>query len=338
VTLGEEGGVVLYVNGMPAGQLWGEVSEADAKVVTFVTEKEITNSGKYMLYVAPATFVDADGNTNEEMMLNYQVKAAVNSFTYAYVTPAQHQVQKSLKVLTIGFIGEVQDVVSSKSINVVDAEGKTVTTAKLGLDDYDWNAVIVTFKDEITAPGQYSITIPEEYVFSFEQTYNPEFTLTFTIEGEKPAAKPLEIVSVDPAKGSVIEKFDMVKVTFNQEVRVNKMFGAEYFFNGTYIADAGVYVDPTDPKTVIIDTQGEYKNKGTWGFSVQQGTIVTLDGTECESFELTYEVADITGINGIFAEHKNDVYTLDGRKVVVMPGQKIKKGLYIVGGKKVYVK
>ncbi len=336
VTLGEEGGVVLYVNGEPGGQLEGFVSEEDAKVVTFVTEKEISNSGKYMLYVAPATFVDADGNTNEEMKLNYQVKAAVNSFTYAYVTPAQHQVQKSLKVLTIGFIGEVQDVVLSKSINVVDAEGKTVTTAKLGLDDYDLNAVIVTFKDEITAPGQYSITIPEEYVFSWEQTYNPEFTLTFTIEGEK---QPLEIVSVDPAKGSVIPAISMVKITFNQEVTVPKMFGnAKLYYNGTYFDDPALYVDKTDAKVVYIDIQSEYKNKATWSFEIKPGAIVTKDGTPCEEILLSYEVGDITCINGISVEQMNDVYTLDGRKVVVTPGQKIKKGLYIVGGKKVYVK
>ena len=160
VTIGEEGGVTLSANG---GTTTLEViaSDEETSVVTFTTGKEITVSGDYELKVAAGTFVDADGNTNEEMMLNYVIEAAINSFELAYSIPAVHQVQKSLKVLTIGFIGEVQDVVSSKSINVVDAEGKTVTTAKLGLDDYDWNAVIVTFKDEITAPGQYSITIPE---------------------------------------------------------------------------------------------------------------------------------------------------------------------------------
>ena len=466
VTLGAEGGVVLYVNGMPAGQLWGEVSEEDAKVVTFVTEKEISNSGKYMLYVAPATFVDADGNTNEEMMLNYQVKAAVNSFTYAYVTPAQHQVQKSLKVLTIGFIGEVQDVVSSKSINVVDAEGKTVTTAKLGLDDYDWNAVIVTFKDEITAPGQYSITIPEEYVFSWEQTYNPEFTLTFTIEGEEPevpfntfvptkitpaegiveslkeivldfgpndypgtngldmnstfnltnaagdvvatgklsysgwtaAAVTLDkevvepgvytiiipegsiwnskvngtadkgvsngarcnptleltyeikgattVAAVDPACGHYEVMPATIKVTFSQEISAitfsrvrTDVVNDAYTLQATDMNINGKELTFTVPAEYVTEARNMLIMLSVVDANGNSVSYASNEETAIEGYVMLEYTADgITGINGITVEQLNDVYTLDGRKVVLTPGQKIKKGLYIVGGKKVYVK
>ena len=420
VTLGEEGGVVLYVNGSPVGQLWGDVSEADAKVVTFVTEKEISNSGKYMLYVAPATFVDADGNTNEEMMLNYQVKAAVNSFTYAYVIPAQHQVQKSLKVLTIGFIGEVQDVVSSKSINVVDAEGKTVTTAKLDLDDYDWNAVIVTFKDEITAPGQYSITIPEEYVFSWEQTYNPEFTLTFTIEGEedKPVdytplhtgtktntGRNISAVKLTSALGENVYELSATeqaqdytdatavatfKVIAGEEVTPSVQYagtwmhhavfvdfdadgftgalaeGSEWepagdlvaysFYNngstsdefgwnsvGQSISGEGranptipAFTAPTEPGTYrmrfvqdwcSIDPAGDNDGKFS-DFKANGGQIV----------DVILEVGENTGIEAVATKTSNKVYTIDGRLVNAKAGDKLAKGLYIVGGKKVYVK
>ena len=420
VTLGEEGGVVLYVNGSPVGQLEGFVSEEDAKVVTFVTEKEISNSGKYMLYVAPATFVDADGNTNEEMMLNYQVKAAVNSFTYAYVTPAQHQVQKSLKVLTIGFIGEVQDVVSSKSINVVDAEGKTVTTAKLDLDDYDGNAVIVTFKDEITAPGQYSITIPEEYVFSWEQTYNPEFTLTFTIEGEED--KPVDYTPLHSGtKTNTGRNISAVKLTSTLGENVYELSATEQTqdytdatavatfkviageevtpavaYAGTWMHHA-VFVDfdadgftgalaegsnwepagdlvaysfynngstsdefgwnsvgqsisgegranPTIPAFTAPAEPGTYRMRFVQDWCSidpagdNDGKFSDFKANGGQIVDVILEVGENTGIETVATKTSNKVYTIDGRMVNAKAGDKLAKGLYIVGGKKVYVK
>ena len=421
VTLGEEGGVVLYVNGSPVGQLWGEVSEADAKVVTFVTEKEISNSGKYMLYVAPATFVDADGNTNEEMMLNYQVKAAVNSFTYAYVTPAQHQVQKSLKVLTIGFIGEVQDVVSSKSINVVDAEGKTVTTAKLDLDDYDWNAVIVTFKDEITAPGQYSITIPEEYVFSWEQTYNPEFTLTFTIEGEEEeetvdytplhtgtktnTGRNISVVKLTSALGENVYELSATeqtqdytdatavatfKVIAGEEVTPSVQYGGTWMHHAVFVdfdADgftgalaegsewepAGDLVaysfynngstsdefgwnsvgqsisgdnraNPTIPAFTAPAEPGTYRMRFVQDWCSidpagdNDGKFSDFKANGGQIVDVILEVGENTGIEAVATKTSNKVYTIDGRMVNAKAGDKLAKGLYIVGGKKIYVK
>ena len=421
VTLGEEGGVVLYVNGSPVGQLEGFVSEEDAKVVTFVTEKEISNSGKYMLYVAPATFVDADGNTNEEMMLNYQVKAAVNSFTYAYVTPAQHQVQKSLKVLTIGFIGEVQDVVSSKSINVVDAEGKTVTTAKLDLDDYDGNAVIVTFKDEITAPGQYSITIPEEYVFSWEQTYNPEFTLTFTIEGEeedKPVdytplhsgtktntGRNISAVKLTSTLGENVYELSATeqtqdytdatavatfKVIAGEEVTPSVQYGGTWMHHAVFVdfdADgftgalaegsnwepAGDLVaysfynngstsdefgwnsvgqsisgegraNPTIPAFTAPAEPGTYRMRFVQDWCSidpagdNDGKFSDFKANGGQIVDVILEVGENTGIETVATKTSNKVYTIDGRMVNAKAGDKLAKGLYIVGGKKVYVK
>ena len=54
--------------------------------------------------------------------------------------------------------------------------------------------------------------------------------------------------------------------------------------------------------------------------------------------DVLLEVTDATGISAVDVDNINDVYTLDGRKVNVKAGQKLNKGIYIVGGKKVYVK
>ena len=54
--------------------------------------------------------------------------------------------------------------------------------------------------------------------------------------------------------------------------------------------------------------------------------------------DVILEVTDATGIGAISVDGNNDVYSLDGRKVNVKMGKKLNKGIYIVNGKKVYVK
>ena len=68
------------------------------------------------------------------------------------------------------------------------------------------------------------------------------------------------------------------------------------------------------------------------------GKFGDFKGNGDQIVDVMIEVGEYTGINGVNVENANDVYTLDGRKVVVKAGQKLNKGLYIVGGKKVYVK
>ena len=68
------------------------------------------------------------------------------------------------------------------------------------------------------------------------------------------------------------------------------------------------------------------------------GKFGDFKGNGDQIVDVMIEVGEYTGINGVNVENANDVYTLDGRKVVVKAGQKLGKGLYIVGGKKVYVK
>jgi hypothetical protein len=49
-------------------------------------------------------------------------------------------------------------------------------------------------------------------------------------------------------------------------------------------------------------------------------------------------VVEATGIETVATKTSNKVYTIDGRMVNAKAGEKLAKGLYIVGGKKIYVK
>ena len=161
-----------------------QINGTDAKTITVTLQEPYSLAGGYIYYIAAGSLVAADGSVNEEdIMLEYNIEAAPNSFGNVYSYPASGSTVESLVNVRMGFMSEVASV-SKEAINVVDGNGTTVTTATLAADDFDLNAVELTLAQEITAGGTYKIVIPEGYINSAAGTYNPELTLTYTIEGE----------------------------------------------------------------------------------------------------------------------------------------------------------
>ena len=97
-----------------------------------------------------------------------------------------------------------------------------------------------------------------------------------------------------------------------------------------------VFTAPTEPGLYRVRFVQTWCNIDPAGDA--DGKFGDFKGNGDQIVDVMIEVGEYTGINGVNVENANDVYTLDGRKVVVKAGQKFGKGLYIVGGKKVYVK
>ena len=172
-----------------------QINGTDAKTITVTLQEPYSLAGGYIYYIAAGSLVAADGSVNEEdIMLEYNIEAAPNSFGNVYAAPASGSTVESLKTITMGFMGEVASV-SKEAINVVDGNGTTVTTATLAADDFDFNAVELTLAQEITAAGTYKVVIPEGYINSAAGTYNPELTLTYTIEGEEVSEEVLALIA-----------------------------------------------------------------------------------------------------------------------------------------------
>ena len=172
-----------------------QINGTDAKTITVTLQEPYSLAGGYIYYIAAGSLVAADGSVNEEdIMLEYNIEAAPNSFGNVYSYPASGSTVESLVNVRMGFMGEVASV-SKEAINVVDGNGTTVTTATLATDDFDFNAVELTLAQEITAGGTYKIVIPENYIVSTSGTYNPELTLTYTIEGEEVSEEVLALIA-----------------------------------------------------------------------------------------------------------------------------------------------
>ena len=119
----------------------------------------------------------------------------------------------------------------------------------------------------------------------------------------------------------------------------------EYGYNSVGTSIAGndrhmpklpVFTAPTVPGTYRVRFVQTWCNIDPAGDA--DGKFGDFKGNGDQIVDVLLEVGEYTGINGVSVEDLNDVYTLDGRKVAVKAGQKLNKGLYIVGGKKVFVK
>ncbi|MBO5134921.1 MAG: hypothetical protein J6C15_07220 [Bacteroidaceae bacterium] len=168
-----------------------QVSVTDPKSITVTLQEPYSLAGEYVYYMAAGTITAVDETTNEgDIMIGYTIEAAPNSFGNVYAAPASGSTVETLKSVTMGFMSEVASV-KSDAINVTDADGNLATTATLAADDMDFNAVVVTLAEEVTKAGTYTIVVPEGFITSVSGTYNPELTLTYTIEAPAYDVKPV---------------------------------------------------------------------------------------------------------------------------------------------------
>ena len=175
-----------------------EVSADDATQVTLTLDEPIAATGLYLLSIPEEAFTAEDGTFNPEVNSQITVQAPANTFMYDSTTPAN-----GATVVTLESIKITYDCYAFPDnfnpINVLDANGEMVTTATLASDDSDWNSVNLVLAAPIETAGTYSITVPEQSIYdewynefvedkgvSSGATYNPAYTLSFTVTGPYP--------------------------------------------------------------------------------------------------------------------------------------------------------
>ena len=175
-----------------------EVSAEDATQVTLTLDEPIAATGLYMLSIPEEAFTAEDGTFNPEVNSQITVTPPANTFTFDSTTPANGA--KVAVLDTVKFTYACWAFPDNfTAIDVLDANGETVTTGTLAYDDYDYNSVNLVLATPIEAAGTYTINVPEQYIYdewynefaddkglSSGATYNPAYTLSFTVTGTYP--------------------------------------------------------------------------------------------------------------------------------------------------------
>ena len=221
---------------------------------------------------------------------------------------------------------------------------------------------------KISKTGTYSFEIPAGLI---KATDGEEFAgETFTFQVEEPIV--LEVIAQTPAADEEVESFSAITFEFNKDIEFIQAAGGTGTGTGTGTGDAtgtnpdagagtgtgtsgpAQYIKLKDANngvvatywvsaatiegatvTFVAEMNKVISTPGTYTFVIPAGLIKATDGEEYAGGTFTFTVAEETAIEDVDAEVENNViYDLSGRRIVEIT----KSGIYIVGGKKVYVK
>ena len=303
---------------------------------------------------------------NPEVRIAYTVVApAPAKTTVVSINPACGHYDELPSLINIEFSNEVKAV----EFGVVRNSATGLRGYTLTENDYR----VQENKVAIRIPSQYltyqdyvNITISvidvnDQYVtYAYDPEYESEdwITLNYTAPVK---ADVFVMESSDPVAGEV-EKLDVINVTFSNPASQSyfQVVGGLNKNNEVVVLNATGEVVTKATMEVVLEEdwntnvvkftlETPVTEAGEYTFVIPEATVFDeMYNDEVEDFgiawgarynpeiRIAYTVVVPTGINNLVVNGKTEVYTLDGRKVNAT--QKLAKGVYVVNGKKVYVK
>ena len=178
-----------------------EVSATDPKALV-ITPHDPIGDGKYILVVEAGAVVTADGETNEELIYEFNVAINYETFIPTRTIPTDGETVESLSKIIIEYDGYTNDypayIVDVNVIYVKDMDGNTVTTGKLAWGTSSFTAVDINLGEEIKTNGTYQVIVPAYSIYNKGWTNaatrrcNPELILTFTVENNDTAIEGVD--------------------------------------------------------------------------------------------------------------------------------------------------
>ena len=221
-------------------------------------------------------------------------ETAKNTFAYTEVSPANGSEVETLSKIRLTYPVLSESVDYEQSIAVINtATGETVTQGTLNWEDYWGGSTVITFTLDaaITAAGTYSITVPEGLIYDDKiiwndddtmddsaATYNPEFTLTYTVTGTATPKNTFNYLSVSPENNSEVESLSKISLTYSARSESIEYYEPIEVINtatSEKVTDANLYWEDYDGGspvvTLTLDT--EIITPGTYSITVPEGYI-----------------------------------------------------------------
>ncbi len=303
--------------------------ESYSIAIHYTFKERVVDPGKYYVTIPAGSFVIHEEGRyfdNEEMILTYYVLGGDEAESGLVFDPASGSVVETLS----GFKATCDEGLSislepGEGIGVYNSSSVELTYAEYVENDLDDDGfideIVFTFVEEITEEGVYYVYIPAGYI-QYGLTANEEMYLTYYV-GSSAA---------------------------NNEA-LYKQLCEEIDRASDYLDDTWLEIQSEYPE-VVAELESTYNSIASQLTSLQMQVDMqhnagiletTADDDEAQLESIVAAIADLlavargeeTGIHGVSSDYSDvDVYTLGGQKVVAP----LKKGVYIVGGKKVLVK
>ncbi|WP_295729307.1 hypothetical protein [uncultured Muribaculum sp.] len=282
------------------------------------------------------------------------------------VTPADGETVDALETIVIDFPDPVDGIdahISPSNIGnyATLTCGSTVIKAqKLEAGTREISKAYISFP-KTTVPGTYVLSIDEGVFMDYEQSeshdegegysVNPPITATYTIKGALPETT-MSKYTLDPADGSEVTSLSTIIVSFPT---TNNYDGIDIYSysnkavlkkNGETVATSSSIevMDDYYSARIIFDTS--VKEAGTYTLIIPAETFkdYSTSGDEAvTNYEITatYTIKGTSGIDEVedaVVDTPATVYDLYGRRMKNADVHKLDPGLYIVNGKKVFVR
>ena len=345
---------------------------SDAEIPTSMRlflDTPISAAGEYVLHFPSKYFIMGSGMTaptSASADYTFTLKKALKDAEVKVVSPAEDAKINSLSSIRLKY--SAWSTCSPNPDETVDAYvfkgNDLITAASVDMPETgDLNDVVIKLKKTITAPGTYTLIVPENAVVRDNEgmmakpnvtrdRINPDdddyldyyncgaFIHDFTVE----AAEGAEVkAKLSIENNSTVDKIEELDITFEGAYTVNHNHSMLKWVATNKKNNIFAMMDEVEGNVVAV-----HPTKDMWDYSTitaadtytitfPAGTF-TVDGKAWPEITLTVTVGSSTGIGSVEGDASasaKSVYTLTGVKV---DAAKAKNGAYIVNGKKVILK
>ncbi|MBR5788272.1 MAG: hypothetical protein IKY35_06290 [Muribaculaceae bacterium] len=338
---------------------WGAVS---TQTLAIQFAETFTESGNYKV-VIPAGVVELEGGiVNKEITLNYAITGVSSDWT-AVADPTPGVVEE-LTTIKVTFEGASSLSVAPDAgpndfpYYATVAEDGTMTKVPYSIFSFPegGNRLTLSIQNEnakISEPGTYAIIIPAGYCLVDGAAMTEDIRFDYTIEG----ATPQYEVIINPADGSTVKGEDLyvITVTFDGAKSIELNGDQTTTFqqldeNGNPVAT--IYqtnnVEGNVAKFTVMELHKPYlAPAGTFQFTIPVGMVTITDnndvvGKNKDNIVATYH-SEGSSVDTIGVDAKNlNIYTVSGmlikRSGTYEDVKALEPGIYIINGKKFYVK
>ena len=189
-----------------------EIVTKDCKITINVPTSSFRDTEKPFASIEDADSLNIYGYENAAFSYSFSVYAPRNTFNYATADPSVGIIEKLPPIIRLDFDkggdGEPMYNVKRQNLSKLILFKNDEPYCNVSVLDDPQVKSIVNFKlevaDTITAPGTYTLTIPEKTIYNtFTEPYdrwNPEIVLTYIIEEPKPDPEPEPTEALKMAK------------------------------------------------------------------------------------------------------------------------------------------
>ena len=314
-------------------------------VVSF--NNEITENGTYTVVVPEGMFnldLSAQGfNTknNREATFNITVDNGDNPMPSINVSidPVPGEVA-SLKDFDLIF-NDAKEAAWGDGFPTLTYPDGTVVKIKNQDFGAEWNELILSLDEEITAPGEYILTLPAASVNLDGTPTDKDYSFVYTI-----AEADNEKYTVTPEVGNVTS-LQTIDVIFDSHSEISFGSGNPSLTDAagnSYTVNEGWGPDWDILNWATFTIAEEITAEGTYTLTLPAGHINYEDGSSnVKDIKFTWTIGNATAISNIFAAEGNvEIYNANGQLVKRGDASAIKtlapNKMYIINGKKVIIK